>query len=229
MKRIFILPVILALLATLAQAALVDLNLSYASRYIFRGYDYNANQPTLQPSATFKLGETGLCFNAFGYYNIGNTTTRQLNEIDYTLTYTATLNEALGYSVYYSYYSYPPLSGAQSKTQELFLALTGTQLPLTPTLTAAYDFDQANGSFFTLALKRSFDLPVRLDTGLTLEYDNGQYGSPTGISDCILSCAASLPCGAFTIQPAAYYVVENKNLRGLDNLFWFNLGVAASL
>lgn len=217
------------LLGSVAHASLADLNLTYASRYMFRGYDLNGNQPSLQPGATFYLGNSGFTFGLFGAYNLGDTTPRELTEVDYTLTYANAFNEAWNYSVYYSYYSFPPLQGPASRTHELFFSLTGNQLPLTPTLTASYDFELGNGSFFSLALKRSFETIIRLDTGLTIEYDNGQYGSPTGVSDCTVSCATSLPAGNFSIQPAAYYVFENKDLRGLDNIFWFSLGVSTSI
>jgi uncharacterized protein (TIGR02001 family) len=214
-----------------AAAAVVDFNAAYVSKYIWRGYDLNGTQPALQPGATFYLGNTGLTAGIWGSYNLGSMTKQEMTEVDYTLTYANSLGEDWNYSIYYSLYNFPPVTGPGAKSGELFLSVTGNNLLLKPTLTYSYDNDQGNGSYVSLNVKSQLPVgPLPLDCCLTVGYDGGQYGVKPGISDATLALSSAVPAGQATITPLFSYTVVGKDSRpAADNVFWFSLNVASSL
>jgi uncharacterized protein (TIGR02001 family) len=236
MKRFLILLVVglLSGLVVGSAAAIVDLNATYVSQYIWRGQDQNNGQPALQPGATFYLGNTGLSLGLWGNYNTGGSYTngvtggeigKQFTEIDYSLTYASAFNDNWNYSVYFTEYAYPPEQFV--RTGELFFALTGNSLLFTPTLTISYDNDQGKGSYVSLAGKNSFQAgPQKIDGSLTVGYDNGQFGVKPGLSDATLALSTAFP----VITPTLNYTVVGKETRPTsENVFWFSLNVATSL
>ncbi|MFA5112830.1 MAG: TorF family putative porin [Candidatus Margulisiibacteriota bacterium] len=238
MKKVFCVVLGLVCLVSVASAALLDVNVAYVSKYIWRGQDQDSGQPALQPGATLYLGNTGFSLGLWGNYNIGadylNVGTggnigRELTEIDYTLTYAASFNDDWSYSVYFSQYTYP--AGQFIRTGELFLTLTGNSLPLTPTLTLAYDNDQGKGSYVSLGGKNSFPVgALQIDSALTAGYDGGQYGAKPGFSDATLAFSTALPVNNLTVTPTVNYTVVGKDTRPTsENTFWFSLNVASSL
>ncbi|HTY13556.1 MAG TPA: TorF family putative porin [Candidatus Omnitrophota bacterium] len=224
------------IMAGTAYASLLDLNIAYCSKYIWRGYDLNAGQPAVQPGATVYLGNTGLSLGLWASCNAGDpyaSTTaggivnREVTEIDYTATYASFIGDDWNYSVYYSYYTYPV--APEGRTGELFLSLTGNNLPLTPTMIASYDHDKGKGAYLSLSGKRSFpagSLPV--DVSLAVGYDCGQFGVKAGPSDATATVSSVISTGNMNLTPSFNYTIVNHESRPLDgNLFWFALAAAS--
>jgi hypothetical protein len=153
-----------------------------------------------------------------------------VTEFDYTLTFASTLGEEWGYSFYYAYYTYPPLTGSAAKTSEIFFSLARNNILFAPTVTCSYDLDQGQGAYVSLALKSRAQvgrLPV--DALLTVGYDGGQYGAKPGISDGSLALAATLAFNETTVTPSLNYTVINKDSRPADeNVIWFGVTWAGS-
>ncbi|HVN67243.1 MAG TPA: TorF family putative porin [Candidatus Sulfotelmatobacter sp.] len=240
MKRLVIFLVVgwLGCLVVSCNAAIMDLNAAYVSKYFWRGQDLNNGQPALQPGATFYLGNSGFSLGLWGSYNLGGSyanalaggyVERQLTEVDYTLTYASAFSDSWNYSLYYSQYTYPP--GQSVRTGELFLALTGNGLPFKPTLTLSYDNDQGKGSYVSLAGKNSFAAgPQKIDCSLTAGYDNGQFGVKPGFSDATFSLSTAFLGNGATFTPTLNYTVVGKDTRPhSENTFWFSLNIASSL
>lgn len=227
------------LLVGLADAARFDGSVSYVSKYLWRGYDWNGKQPALQTSFTYYTPLTGVSLNLWGSYNLGNsylhgttggTVNKEFTEFDYTLTYAAALGEEWNYSVYYAYYTYPLASGPAPKTGEIFASVTRNNVLFTPTVTYSYDIDQGKGSYVSLCGKRSFAAgPLPVDCSLTVGYDGGQYGAKPGISDGALALSSAFAINNTTLTPSLNYVLVNKDSRPADeNVFWFGLAWAGS-
>ncbi len=230
--------VLILVLASPSFAALADLSAAYVSKYIWRGYDLNAAQPAIQPSATIYLGNTGLTLGLWSSANAGdaylnaatgNTVNKEATEMDYTLTYASSFNDNWSYLVYYSLYNYPVAPGGN--TGEIFFSLTGNALPLTPTLIASYDNDKGKGAYFILAGKKSFSAAaLNIDSSLTVGYDCGQFGVKAGLSDATLSISSVIPACNLNITPSVNYTIINKDSRPADeNVFWFSLNAGGSL
>ena len=225
-------------LSAVAYGNVVDYNLAYVSKYIWRGQDQDNGQPALQPGATLYLGSTGLSVGIWGNYNIGagypnagtgGTINQEFTEIDYTLTYASAINEDWAYSLYFTRYVYPPAQLA--KTEELFLTLTGKSLPLAPTLLVSYDNDQGKGMYASLGGKHSFGFgAITIDAALTAGYDGGQFGVTPGFSDATLALSTVLPAGGLTVTPTINYTVVGKDTRPTsENVCWISLNVAGNL
>jgi len=221
-----------------SEAAIVDINATYAGKYIWRGQDLNNGQPALQPAATFHLGNSGFSLGLWGNYNMGDSYTnalaggsigRQLTEVDYTLTYASAFSDSWNYSVYFTQYVYPPEQFV--RTGELFFSLTGNSWPFSPTLTFSYDNDQGKGSYVSLAGKHSLSAgPLKIDGSLTAGYDNGQFGVKPGFSDATLIFSSAIQADTATITPQICYTAVNKEMRpAADNILYFCLSIAAGL
>ncbi|MDD4179526.1 MAG: TorF family putative porin [Candidatus Margulisbacteria bacterium] len=225
----------LLVLSSVAYGNVVDYNLAYVSKYIWRGQDQDSGQPALQPGVTLYLGETGLSIGAWGNYNIGDSyvvglggpvVNKEFTEIDYTLTYASQFNDDWTYSVYLTQYNYPP--GEYANTAELFLNLTARSWPFTPTLTYSYDNDKGKGAYVSLAGKNSFNAgSLKIDGSLTAGYDNGQYNVTPGFSDATLALSTAIPVNQLTLTPTVNYTVVGKETRPTsENVFWFSLNIA---
>jgi uncharacterized protein (TIGR02001 family) len=212
-------------------AAAIDVNAAYVSKYIWRGQDQISGQPALQPGVTIPLGPLPLSVGLWASYNLGTVSKQEITEVDYTLTYTGALGDDWGYSVYYSIYNYPPITGSGAKSGELFLNLTANKWLFTPTLLYAYDNDQGKGAYVSLNGKQSFNVgQLAIDGALTAGYDGGQFGATPGFSDATLAFSSAIPAGTATITPTVNYTVVGKDTRPTaENTFWFSLNVASSI
>jgi len=222
--------ILLFLLSNSATAALLDLNAAYVSKFVWRGFDSNSTQPAIQPQATFYLGSSGATLALWGSYNIGNVTKNELAEVDGIISYASSFREGLDYSISYTYMTFPPLTGEASKSKEIAVSLTGNLLPLSPTLMLAYDHDQGNGAYASLAGKYAFSigsLPAIISS-LTVGYNAGQWGAKPGLSDGTLSFSSSFNLGGLNVCPNLNYAVisTDSGVNPDANVFW--LGVSAS-
>jgi len=221
------------LLSTSALAALVDANAAYVSKFIWRGFDCNGTQPAVQPGATLYLGGGGATFSLWGSYNIGNVTTQELTELDGILSYASSIREGLDYSISYTYMTFQNLAGDAAKSKEIAVSLTGSLLPLSPTLMLAYDHDQGNGAYASLSGKYAFSigsLPAIISS-LTVGYNTGQWGANPGLSDGTISLSSSFNLGGLNICPNINYAVisTDSGVNTDANVFWLGVSAASSI
>ena len=109
-KGILLIAVILLSTAGLAQAQAdkigVDVDISWVSKYIWRGVDLLDDKAAFQPSVNFDLYDTGFSFNLWMSYaggggNMNHSTTSSrvdATEYDYTVAYACTLFEGESYA-----------------------------------------------------------------------------------------------------------------------------------
>jgi uncharacterized protein (TIGR02001 family) len=190
MKKILIL-LFAALFAsvTLQAAPSVSTDLSYTSKYVFRGVEVStgAFQPSVNVEAgNFYLGVWGSAPVEKGY---------EL-EFDYTLGYNLSVSEKWSVDLGATVYHYPQLDNAGKKySTEGYIGLNGELLGFTSETYAFYDRDlktftaqQTLGRSFELTSKLSLDLSasvgrVRFDDGSFYTYYGAGANLPYQLSE----------------------------------------------
>lgn len=156
----------------------VSSDFTYTSAYFFRGV--KNQEQAIQPSVTLTQGDfsTGIWISQA--LNKKTETWAKGREIDFSGTYTHTLNDKYSVSANLTYYYYPsarPSLDEPKSTYELYLSVSGPVGPLTGKLTAARDFKYKSNSW-------QFDLghsiPFAGDKG---SFDLGGYFGTTDIGD----------------------------------------------
>jgi len=136
-KRIWIFVTLLLIAANLVQATEGELSgtldLTYVSRYIWRGFDiYKEDHSGIQPSVNVDLYGTGFGFSAVMSRTNGGGAYENQEEIDYTLYYGNKVFEnelyATNYKVGWMYYNYPDNPRKAKDTQEIFAAFSWPDL-----------------------------------------------------------------------------------------------------
>lgn len=141
MRKVFVGLVVLWSVAAIANAAQVagqeigtTVDLTYTSKYIWRGFDKLDDVSAWQPSINFDLGggfsanlwmsyagSSGLMDNSLGDAGIGRA---DMDEYDYTLAYNGVLNEACpwrtDYKIGYRYYDFIQMNSHDLDMQEVF-------------------------------------------------------------------------------------------------------------
>ena len=221
----------LFILGSVTYGLAADITAAYVSRYIWRGQDLNAGQPAMQPALTVYLGDQGLSANIWGSYNLGTVGKQEITEVDYSLTLARKINDNWSYSLYYTLYNYPPVTGSGNKDGEFFLTLTGDGLLFKPTLLYSYNNVLGNASYVNLAGRQSFNLfNLPIDGSLSFGYDGGQAGVQPGFSDANLVFSSAIQADKATITPQLCYTVVGKDTRPTaDNVLYFCVNVAGSL
>jgi len=113
----------------------------FSTKYMWRGFDVFDDHGAWMPSVDFDLGE-GWGFNVWGAQPFGSGS-EELKELDYTLSFSNTVNEGetdeMEYSVGWIYYDFPE-ANSDADAQEIGLglswpsALSDGDLPLMPSV-----------------------------------------------------------------------------------------------
>jgi hypothetical protein len=138
------------------------------SDYIWRGANFTGDaNMVVQPSVT--VGTGGFSVNWWGNMNEN---TGNLDEVDLTLDYSTELGP-LAVSVGNILYNVDEASD----TNEVYLAVAPTTLPLDLKLTYFYDYDEFEVSYLILALGKSFDIADKtsLSVGAAAGYFDFDY------------------------------------------------------
>ncbi len=200
-KRTIILVAVLALAFNVVSAFAqpeFGIDLSYVSNYVWRGAVF-AEDGVFQPSFTGGMGE--LSVNLWGNMDLTdeNGTTRQMNEWDYTVDYSSSIDaiEGLGYSVGIIGYTFPNVGGFTTE----FYAGASYDTILSPSVTVYYDVDAVEGAYVLVG--GGYSVPVADITNLDLsasigfgseDMNQGLYGTTTsgaGLSDLLLGVSAT--------------------------------------
>ncbi|MBE0503509.1 MAG: hypothetical protein IBX46_05195 [Desulfuromonadales bacterium] len=196
-----------------------DASVGVFSDYIWRGANFTGDaKMVVQPSVTVGIG--GFSVNWWGNMNEN---TGEMDEVDFTLDYSTELGP-LAVSVGNILYN---VDGA-SDTNEVYLAVAPTTLPLDVKLTYFYDYDEFEVSYLTLALGKSFDIADKtsLSLGAAAGYFDFDY-----LNNAELTASLSY---AFTdqlaITPSVLYStpLSNEAKDALDDEFVAGLTIALS-
>lgn len=166
-----------------AERPTVNVNVSFYSQYIWRGYELSHNSFVMFPTVT--VGYKGFYLNWWGDIDTdyaGRPDGLQCWEQDYLLWYTNSWKK-LNYTIGYIYYHTMP-----AHTQEIWVAL-GLAIPLNPTFSAWRDIEHTESMYYNLALSHSFPIPkdrvcwkydLSLDVGGWVGYyDQDEYWGAT--------------------------------------------------
>lgn len=138
------------------------------SDYIWRGANFTGDANlVVQPSVT--VGTGGFSVNWWGNMNEN---TGEMDEVDFTLDYTTGLGP-LSVSVGNILYN---VDGTND-TNEVYVAVAPTTLPLDVKLTYYYDYDEFEASYLTLALGKSLTIndKTSLSLGVTAGYNDFDF------------------------------------------------------
>jgi hypothetical protein len=143
---------------------------------------------------------------------------------DKVLSKHATLSGGIGYFTFPSYPNYPDKS---STSPEIYLGTTFCSIPLSPRLTAYYDFNLGDGLYATLNLQKSFLLGGKvLCTTFLLGYTN-QYKSivDPGLSDICFGLSTDFVFKKLTLTPCLNYVIVPNETINQENEIWGGLSI----
>ena len=145
---------------TISTEASVD----WVTSYVWRGMRLT-NNPVIQPSVT--VSAYGISLNAWGSIDVTdvneeNGADYRLQEVDYTASYSYAPVEGLDLTGGFAWYAF---SGFDS-TGEVFATATLSKVLLSPSLSAYYDVNEADGFYLNAGVEHEFEITQKL--GLTL-------------------------------------------------------------
>ncbi len=216
-----------------------ELRADYFGKYIWRGQNIS-DDPVFQPSIS--AGYKGLTASIWGNLELTNINgnSGDFSEIDYALDYSAALSgmEGVGYSAGFIYYDFP--GTATPDTTEVYWGLN-FELPLSPSITAYHDVDEAKGSYVSLAFNHSIekiaefcsDTPIGMEVGASLGWGSASYNkyywgtNRNELNDLAFSVGFPFEIKGWTIRPSLNYVtlvsggIRDTDAYGTGSDFFF--------
>jgi hypothetical protein len=214
---------------------------TFASKYVWRGYELSKDSLVIQPSLT--VGYQGFEANLWGNLDTNDHYTgidkMNWNETDLTLSYTKELGP-IKLSGGYIYYA------LDNASQELFLKIAGNIL-LTPTLSVYREIANYPGWYFNLGVSHSLNLTKTItldmaasvgyqvsDTDKIVKYDNQLLPTTDkyqALHDGLISVGLTIPFSKyFAVKPMvayslplsddAKYRIKGTSLSNADNFFF---------
>jgi len=206
----------------------LEFNVGASSYYIWRGFDLNPeNELMIIPYANLTLGDSGLSFEGRGYYAMD---AKELRELDLTVQWafkpTRRLLVKLGYTEYRFFDIPDPYLKSDSREGYVSLGLPWT--PLSPELTAYYDFGAGDGLYLKFQLRQVIPLlkSIRLELSSHIGYNAGQWlpaGAKTGFSDFNFTTMLPIKVGRIYIIPFTSYTVVLLDSIGNSTYFWYGV------
>ncbi len=228
----------------------VEVDASYVSKYIWRGYDVLDDDAAFQPSINLDLFETGFSLNVWGSFAL-EAGHENLDELDYTLAFAHTFfeeeNYAIDFSMAYIYYDFPNTDSESSDMQEIGAGLSLPSLiplgpsHLVPGYDAAYNWpphgEGPNEGWFHI-FSLSYDLPITpllknqgeqaMSLWADLTYNDGAYDSEPSWSHSTVGVCTSFEWQSFTLTPAVNYQWSFEDTVNEEDEFWASLSLTYS-
>jgi hypothetical protein len=170
------------------------------TKYLWRGqelYRKGALQPGLD--LTYKKLSLGI----WGSFNLGDNvqSKRQAyGEADFTLGLSDSYKK-LGYSVGYTYYTFPSPSVAPSLSSEYYCGLS-MDVFLSPGVTVYYDVASGDGVYAELSAAQHVQLGLEFEMEAGLGYNAGQWGYHPSLSVATFGLATTFSFGSFDLTPS---------------------------
>ena len=203
------------------------LSADYYGKYIWRGQNL-VDDPVFQPGITASYA--GFTAGVWGSLETTNYTgnSGDFTEVDYSLDYSTDLPgvEGVGLSVGVIYYDFP--STDVKDTTELYWGFS-FDLPLSPSITAYHDVDEAEGVYASLAFGHSIErilgpeTPVDMEIGVSFGWGSSQYNDyywgidSSKTNDLAVSVAFPIGLDGWTLTPSLNYVtLLSTDIRKTD-------------
>ncbi|OIO28264.1 MAG: hypothetical protein AUJ60_07560 [Nitrospirae bacterium CG1_02_44_142] len=198
------------------------------NKYVFRGYELSSHSFVTQPSVSVSYKGfsaslwSNIDSNVHGTQSVSNAnylanTGKNLNETDFTLSYTYAIDK-LSLTGGYIYYG----TDYTAETEEVFVTAAYDML-LKPTLSVYRDINEYGGTYFNLSIAHSFPVykEITLDLGASAGYFAGSddywktYDSATGtytgekysgLHDGMVKAGLTIPVAKnMSLQPLIQY------------------------
>jgi uncharacterized protein (TIGR02001 family) len=230
----------------------VDVDVTWVSKYIWRGFDKTDDKAAFQPSVNFNLGN-GFSANVFSSQPGSSKGAAAVSNVDaeelfYTVTYSNSLWDgevyAANYALNWIYYNWPDRGRKDADMQEFLIAVAWPDIcPMG--VVPSYVFARCwaaeggglaadNGGFahvfglnYDLAVA---ELPNPLDLGFQLVYNDG-CGDQTVDHDwshIVWSVKTSFDCGAGRLSPGVYYQTSMEDTVNPEDEFWCGISYGFS-
>ena len=230
----------------------VTLDMTWVSKYIWRGFDLMDNKASFQPSVNVDLYNTGFSFNVWsaqpGSSGSGGQSTVNAEEFDYTITYSNSVYEgnwyAMDYAVSWVYYDFPDQPDNAADAQEFNFAFAWPEIcPLgtVPHYTYVAFWPAQGGGpardiggfFHIFGLGYDLALPGFLPNNpeqvLSFSWDI-VYNDGAGLSNVdhdwshtVFGVSTAIECGYGTFTPAIYYQASMDDSVNDEDEFWTGL------
>jgi len=182
-----------------------DLNVSFYSQYIWRGYGLSKDSLVIFPTIT--VGYKGFAVNLWTDLDTrfaGDNRKFKLQETDLTVSYSNSIAPLkLNYTLGWILYNYQPL-----QNQEFFLTL-GLDTILKPTFSVYQEIEFGPAWYFNLGLAHSFAVykDWSLDLAGTVSYyNNKSYGDFSDFHDGNISAGLKIPLNKhLSVKPNIQY------------------------
>ena len=191
-----------------------DLNVSFYSKYVWRGLELSKDSLVIFPSAT--IGYKGFAFNAwvdldthFDNPPPGEDKEFTLQETDITLTYTNNIDMLkMGYTLGWVYYDTNGFYGDTfTSNQEIFVTLAFDVI-LKPTLSIYNEIQTGEARYVLLALSHSFNVykDWSLDVGGSVSYLYVKQEDFSDMHDGNLGAGLTIPLTQYcSVTPKIQY------------------------
>ena len=239
--------------ATWAQEPIgVDVDLTWVSKYIWRGFDKTDDKAAFQPSVNFDLG-SGFSFNVWSSQPASSRGGASVSNVDaeewnYTVTYANSLWDgetyATNYAVSWRYYDYPDRGSEDADMQEFNIDFAWPDLcpmGVVPGYTYIYMWSArgdglaapTGGPMHMFSMSYDLDvteLPNPLSLGVAAVYNDGTGGEEVNHdwSHILWSIKTSLDCGVGTLSPGVYYQTSMNDSVNSEDEFWCGISYGFS-
>ena len=255
MKKQFFILATLMMLSVSAMAVQgelgIDLDATWVSKYIWRGFDMLDDKAAFQPSVNIDLYGTGFSFNiwtsqACSSKNGGSVSTVDAEEWDYSVTYANMFHEGEQYQTNYAaswlYYNFPDRAAKDGDQAEFNVAFSWPNIcefGVVPEYTIVYLYSargdgamarsEPEGFIHIFGLGYDYDCPA-LQMPLSLSWDlvyNDGAGGATVDHDWShtvfgVSTSFDAPMGG-TFTPGVYYQISMDESVNNENELWVAL------
>lgn len=181
------------------------------SRYVWRGQDLlQNNDAAFQPSVTFSL-KNSLSLNVWGSVGKGGPNdANELDELDFTLSKSGALNDAVNWTFGHTYYTFH--TAGNDESQETFAGLSLPKAAMKPSVTLYGDWGGDVSKGYYLNVAGGHDIPLAgnkrvpsITMNVSAGYCDGQWSMKPGLSDVNVSLAAPIALEGFTVTPFVTY------------------------
>jgi hypothetical protein len=250
MKSVLVMMAIVCGLVGVVQAVEVTADVTYTTKYMWRGFNVFESSGAVQPSIDMAL-DNGLSFNVWASYATGGGYGEEGTEYNYTVAYSNSVNEGCptktDYTFGYRYYDFIDMPSNAADMQEVFLEMEMPELVgggIIPHM-AWYQmwegrdgrngFSKNGGSIFVLGFNYGFSMEQAPELPINFSWDI-VYNGGTGVvpagntvdhdwSHMVwgLSTAMTCPMTGATVTPAVYYQNSFEDTVNTSDELWASL------
>lgn len=222
-----------------------DLDATYVSHYIWRGYDVFDDTASFQPSLNANLWDSGFSLNIWQALACGSGY-RNLEELDYTVAYGNTFCAGEFYEfdfganyIYYDFYDNP---SADVDTEETGAGIAFTHLlPIGDSyiipsyyvgkLWPVDGADDVAGIYHSLGLAYDWIIPdtdYALSFTWDINYNDGMFNADHDWSHTTFGLSTSVDVGPVTVTPFVNYQISMEDTVNNEDELYGGLSVSTS-